>query len=177
VIRSSSLGIAEQQRRPDSREIGGRLAAPAHFPKRVAVCDLPTMAFLRRLLIALCACTARAVLPMPLPPLLPMPALGPQIFNALPLMAAAGYGRGGASGPFGRGGYPLPNGPMPAMTGDQNSDENAFKRAAYLSGITSGLPARGARGQNLKRFYSCQQQALPGLIVPYGALRAMKLAN
>ena len=46
------------------------------------MCDLPTMAFLRRLLIALCACTARAVLPMPLPPLLPMPALGPQIFNA-----------------------------------------------------------------------------------------------
>ena len=33
------------------------------------MCDLPTMAFLRRLLIALCACTARAMLPLPLPAL------------------------------------------------------------------------------------------------------------
>jgi hypothetical protein len=133
------------------------------------------MAWVRLLLFASALCTASAMLPFPMPPMLPMPPLGPGVFNALPLMAAAGYGRGGSSGPFGRGGYPLPSGPMPSMSG--TPDENAFKRAAYLSGLTSGLPARGARGQNLKRMYSCSQAALPGLIVPYGALRALKLAN
>ena len=115
--------------------------------------------------------------PLPMPPMPPMLPLMPQFLSAMPLLAMGGrYGTLGTGGPFGRSGYPLPLGPAPAGM-DGTSDEASFKRAAYLSGLTSSTPHRGARGQNLKQFYGCSQTPMPGLSVPLGALRAMDLAK
>ena len=128
---------------------------------------------------ALAALPAGPALPamMPLPPMLPMLPMMPQFLSAMPLLALGGrYGTLRGSGPFGRTGYPLQLGPVPPGM-DGKDDESQLKRAAYLSGLTSSTPHRGARGQNLKRFYGCSQAPMPGLIVPLGALRAMDLVK
>ena len=117
---------------------------------------------------------------LPMPPLSPMPPGG--FFSALPFLSLAGRGRGGGMmGPYGAApsGYASSlagGGPAPAAGGEV--DEAAFKKAAYLSGLTSGPQYRGTRdGVSLKRYYANQPTAMPGLIVPFGALRAMNLVR
>ena len=150
--------------------LGSALAAePAPAPLVPTVPSLPMLPLFPSL----------PLLPMlPMLPMSPMPPTG--FFSALPLMTIAGRGRGGAMGPFGGGGsaYPSSTGPMPLGMMSGEPDEKAFKKAAYLSGLTSNVQYRGNRnGLSLKRYYASQPAAMPGLIVPLGAMRAMQLAK
>lgn len=147
--------------------LGGTLAAePAPAPLVPTVPNLPMLPLHPSLPL------------LPMLPMLPMPPTG--FFSALPMMSLAGRGRGGGMGPFGGGGsaYATSNGPMPLGMMSGEPDEKAFKKAAYLSGLTSNVQYRGTRnGMSLKRYYASQPTAMPGLIVPLGAMRAMHIAK
>ena len=65
------------------------------------------------------------------------------------------------------------NGPMPKALKSDSKDVEEFKKAAGLSGLSSQLPPRGTRPMSMKRFYACAPTAMPGLVVPYGALRSL----
>ena len=137
------------------------------------------------LLLVCAAAPASALAPLlpglPLLPLLaPLPPMSPMNMGGLgflPMMSWAAGGRSGGRGvgpgPFGSAGYPLQNGPMPKELKSDPKDVKEFKKAAGLSGLSSQLPPRGTRPMSMKRFYACAPTAMPGLVVPYGALRSL----